>query len=179
MAGMFAYIAGSPFVLIDLYGIPSEHYGWYFGVNAFGLIAASQINAAMLRYVPARTLLGRAIWAPPIIGGSLLVLSWTGTISLAWFAIGFFAFLTSIGWIIPNAAASALAHQTKTAGSAAAMISAIQFSLATVVGALIGLLHDGTGTPLALMMACAGCGSWIAHRLLIVGGESSRLPQPT
>ena len=44
-SGLLAYIAGSPFVLIDLYGIAPQHYGWFFGANAFGLIAASQINA--------------------------------------------------------------------------------------------------------------------------------------
>ncbi|MFA5678652.1 MAG: multidrug effflux MFS transporter, partial [Pseudomonas sp.] len=30
MAGMFAYIAGSPFIFIELYGVPAEHYGWLF-----------------------------------------------------------------------------------------------------------------------------------------------------
>jgi len=30
MAGMFAYIAGSPFVLIDLYGIEPRHFGLFF-----------------------------------------------------------------------------------------------------------------------------------------------------
>jgi DHA1 family bicyclomycin/chloramphenicol resistance-like MFS transporter len=44
-AGLFAYIAGSPFVLIELYGIPAQYYGLVFGSNAIGLIAASQANA--------------------------------------------------------------------------------------------------------------------------------------
>jgi DHA1 family bicyclomycin/chloramphenicol resistance-like MFS transporter len=34
MSGMFAYIAGSPFVLIDVFGIDPSHYGLYFAVNA-------------------------------------------------------------------------------------------------------------------------------------------------
>ena len=36
MAVMFAYIAGSPFVFIDLYGVSPSHYGWLFGANALG-----------------------------------------------------------------------------------------------------------------------------------------------
>ena len=49
MAVMFAYIAGSPFVFIELYGVSPSHYGWLFGLNAFGLIAGSQWNARLLR----------------------------------------------------------------------------------------------------------------------------------
>ena len=45
MAGMFAYIAGSPFVFIKLYGVPAEHYGWLFGSNAAGFILVAQLNA--------------------------------------------------------------------------------------------------------------------------------------
>ena len=33
IAGMFAYIAGSPFVFIKLYGVPPEHFGWLFGIG--------------------------------------------------------------------------------------------------------------------------------------------------
>ncbi len=47
-AGMFAYISGSPFVFIELYGVAPTHYGWLFGANALGLVAASQINRRLL-----------------------------------------------------------------------------------------------------------------------------------
>src|SRR5215203_1431190 len=48
-AGMFAYITGSPFVFIELFGIPAERYGWVFGSNAIGMIAVSQINGRLVR----------------------------------------------------------------------------------------------------------------------------------
>src|SRR5690606_11716182 len=40
---MFAYIVGSPFALIELHGIPAAQFGWFFGINAIGLVAASQL----------------------------------------------------------------------------------------------------------------------------------------
>ena len=40
-AGMFAYISGSPFVFIDLFGVPAQAYGWLFGMNAAGIIGAA------------------------------------------------------------------------------------------------------------------------------------------
>ena len=172
MSGMFAYIAGSPFVLIDLYGIPPQHYGWFFGANAFGLIASSQLNAWFLKKYPATTLLRRALWVPPIVGLSLAALALSGLISLPWFVFGFFCFVSSIGWITPNATASALATHGQMAGTAAALSSALQFSFATLAGALVGTFHNGTGQPLAVVMALCGCGAWLCHRVLVPHHEA-------
>lgn len=167
MAGMFAYIAGSPFVLIELYGVPPEHYGWFFGLNAIGLIGSSQLNARLLKKAPATAILRRAIFAPPLAGLAMAALAASGMISLPWFAAGFFIFVASIGWIGPNAMASALATHGQIAGSAAALSSALQYVLATLVGAALAFFHNGGGGPLAGMMAVCGCAAWMAHHVLI------------
>jgi DHA1 family bicyclomycin/chloramphenicol resistance-like MFS transporter len=172
MSGMFAYIAGSPFVLIELYDIPPQNYGWFFGANAFGLIASSQINARLLKKLPATTLLRRALWVPAVAGITLAGLAFSGLISLPWFVFGFFCFVSSLGCIIPNAMASALATHGQQAGTAAALASALQFFFATLAGALVGLLHDGTGRPLAAIMALCGVGAWLCHRLLVTHHET-------
>jgi DHA1 family bicyclomycin/chloramphenicol resistance-like MFS transporter len=44
MGGMFAYIAGSPFVFISIYGVSPEHYGLFFGAGAAGFILMSQFG---------------------------------------------------------------------------------------------------------------------------------------
>lgn len=167
MAGMFAYIAGSPFVLIDLYGVAPRHYGWFFGINALGLIASSQLNMRTLASIPASTILRHALWAPPVIGLLLAALAFSRFISLPWFLAAFFCFVASIGWILPNARASTLATHGQIAGAAAALGSAIQFFLATLAGALVSIFHNGTGQPLAVVMALCGCGAWLSHRLLV------------
>ncbi|MFT3767677.1 MAG: multidrug effflux MFS transporter [Minicystis sp.] len=62
-AGMFAYISGSPFVLIELFHVSPQRYGWIFGANAFGLIAGSQINHRLLaRRSPGRSFRDRRWW---------------------------------------------------------------------------------------------------------------------
>ena len=171
MSGMFAYIAGSPFVLIDLYHIPAEKFGLFFGVNAFGLIAASQMNARLLKKYTATTILRTALWIPSGTGLCLAFLALNNWISLPIFLIGFFCFVSSIGFIIPNAMPSALATHGQQAGTAAALASALQFFFATVAGALVGLFNDGTGRPLAIMMAFCGFGAWVCHRYLVIHHE--------
>ncbi|HAJ36966.1 MAG TPA: Bcr/CflA family drug resistance efflux transporter, partial [Chloroflexi bacterium] len=56
-AAMFAYISGSPFVFIELNGVPPAQFGLFFGANAFGLIAASQLNRWLLTYYTSTQLL--------------------------------------------------------------------------------------------------------------------------
>src|SRR5690606_30591716 len=52
-AGMFAYIAGSPRVFIDIYQVDPRYFGLLFGANAAALIVASQVSARMLnRHAP-------------------------------------------------------------------------------------------------------------------------------
>ena len=75
MAGMFAYIAGSPFVFIQLYGVPAEHYGWLFGSNAAGFILVAQVNARLLAKRGPAFLLSRMVWLYLAAGLTLLGIS--------------------------------------------------------------------------------------------------------
>src|SRR6202034_2935371 len=48
---LFAFIAGSPFVYIEYFGVPPQYYGFLFGVNMIGMIAMSYLNSRIvLRY---------------------------------------------------------------------------------------------------------------------------------
>jgi len=163
-AGMFAYIAGSPFVLIQLHAIPAEHFGWFFGLNALGFVLLSQANARLLKGTPLTVLLHRAVWAPAAAGLTLAVLGLAGWLPLPVLLAGFFVYVASLGFIGPNAMAATLATHGQRAGTASALMGALQFTLATLAGALVGLAHDGTAQPLLLIMAACGVGAWLAHR---------------
>lgn len=166
-AGMFAYIAGSPFVFIEYYHISPQHYGWIFGLNAAGLILFSQINAWRLKKHDATVLLSRALWLPGGIGLALLGLSLAGHITLPLLLAGIFCFVASIGYIGPNSSAATLATHGQQAGTASALMGSLQFGLATLAGGLVNVLHDGTTFPMATVMAGCGIGAWLAHYLLI------------
>ena len=156
MAGMFAYIAGSPFVFIKLYGVPAEHYGWLFGSNAAGFILVAQINARLLANRGPAFLLARTIWIYLAAGVVLLAVSALHTQQLWPLLIPLFVCIASLGCIIPNASACAMSGQGARAGSASAMLGCLQFSVAAGAASLVGVLHNGTAMPMAMVITLCG-----------------------
>lgn len=167
-AGMFAYISGSPFVLIELHGVSAERYGWYFGANAFGLIAASQLNLRLLKVHRPSRVLASALAVTVGAGLWLALHGLTGLGGLLGLTVGLFAFVGSLGLIFPNAVALAMEEQGARAGLASAALGSTQFLIATVASVAVGLFNDGTARPMTVTMAlCAvaalaalASGSW-------------------
>ncbi|BBK40824.1 Bcr/CflA family drug resistance efflux transporter [Allostella vacuolata] len=167
MAGMFAYIAGSPFVFIDLHGIRSQDYGWLFGLNALGFVLAAQVNGRLL---PAGSH-ERALRLAMLVQGAaaiVLVLSvatgWGGFLGIF---LPIFVYVATLGFIMPNAAALAMAPHGRNAGVASALLGTLQFGLAAIASAMIGLLHDGTALPMAGTVAACGLAGLALNRLLV------------
>jgi len=156
IAGMFAYIAGSPFVFIKLYGVPAEHYGWLFGTNAAGFILVAQVNARLLAKRGPAFLLVRAVWMYLAAGLLLLGVAALRPSQLWPLLVPLFVCIASLGCIIPNASACAMSGQGARAGSASALMGCLQFSVAAGAAALVGLLHDGSAVPMTLVISLCG-----------------------
>ena len=161
-ASMFAYIAGSPFVFIELNGVSPERYGLLFGLNAFGLIMAAQVNRWLLTRVPGNRILTVALSGTALAGLLLVAVTATGFGGFPLMLVVLFFCITGTGFVRPNATAGAMAPFGKRAGSASAFMGSIQFALGAGAGALLGLLHDGSAVPMAIAVALASSGALIA-----------------
>jgi DHA1 family bicyclomycin/chloramphenicol resistance-like MFS transporter len=167
-AGMFAYISGSPFVFIDLYGVPAEHYGWLFGINAVGIIGGAQVNRHLLgRFDPDR-LLARANIANASCGVLLLLMAWTHALGLPGLLVPLFLYIAALGFTFPNASAGAMAPFPERAGSASALLGGLQFGVAALASVAVSALHDGTAMPMAGVIAACGLLAFAAHRTLVL-----------
>lgn len=171
MAGMFAYIAGSPFVFIELYGVPAEHYGWLFGSNAAGFVIMAQVNARLVRSGGPALWLRRMVLVYVASGLCLLLLALWQPTQLWPLLIPLFICVASLGCVLPNATACAMAGQGRHAGSASGLLGSMQFSVAAGASALVALLHDGSAVPMALVIALCGaaaCGfAWWSKRFVV------------
>jgi DHA1 family bicyclomycin/chloramphenicol resistance-like MFS transporter len=167
-AAMFAYIAGSPFVLQGIYGVSPQEYSLIFGGNALGIVAVGQVSGRLVGRVPPRRLL--TIGLGLALTGSLLlcaaVLSGAG---LAGILAAFFLLVSSIGLIGPNSTALALADHPRTAGSASALLGTLQFVIGALVAPLVGLAGASTALPLAVIIALCTSGALLAFFRLTQG----------
>lgn len=172
-AGMFAYIAGSPFVFIELYGIPKEHYGWIFGMNALGLMAASQINRRLLKRFDSDMILRWSVRVAAVAAAIVFIAPQFGAHALM-LLLPIFIFLATLNFVGPNALTGALSSQGHRAGTASALYGCMQWSLASASSFMVSHFHNGTATPMTGTILGCGLISLIAYQLLkpVVGDRN-------
>ncbi len=168
-AGLYAYIAGSPHVFMEIYGVSGKQYGWIFATIAMGLITSSQINTLLLRNFTSEQIIRVALLCQSVTG----ILLFLGTL---YHLLGLFStilliliFLSCQGFTFPNSSALSMAPFTKNAGSASALMGAIQLGIGAFTSALVSFIHNGTALPMTGVMACCALSSFI---VLLLGRKA-------
>lgn len=150
---LFAFIAGSPFVYIEHFGVSPQYYGFLFGVNIVGMMIGSFVNARIVIRRGSDRLL-RAGLVFGVFGAVLLAATGiSGIGGIAGVAIPSFIVLSMLSMISANANSGALALFPHRAGSASALSGGLQFGSGALSGALVGWLADGTPAPMCAVMA--------------------------
>jgi DHA1 family bicyclomycin/chloramphenicol resistance-like MFS transporter len=142
MAGLFAYVSGSSFVYQDEFGLDEQQFGLLFGAGAVFLIAATQLNPVLLRWFSTAKILVAGTIAGALSGAALLLLALTDTGGLFGVAVPLWAVLFAVGLALPNAPALALSRHGEKAGTAAALLGAVQFGVGAAVSPLVGVLGN-------------------------------------
>lgn len=166
-SGLFAFLSGSSFVLIDFLHVPPEKFGLYFSGIVVGYVAGN-LSAIRLgsRLVPDQILVRGLIIA--VAAGALMVGLALAEVFNVWAVILPQAlFMVGIGMVMPQTMAGAMANFPRMAGSASALFGFAQMAIAASAGMLVGYLHDGTSLVMASIIAiCAICS--LASYLLLV-----------
>ena len=142
MAGLFSYVSGSAFVYQGEYGLDQQQFGFLFGAGAFWLIAATQLNPLVLRRFEPHQVLVAGTVVGAVAGGALVALAGTGTGGLPAVVASLWTMLFACGFALPNAPALALSRHGDAAGTAAALLGAIQFGVGALVSPVVGLLGN-------------------------------------
>ena len=172
-ACLFAYIAASPDLIIGTYGVDAQHFGWIFGLNAVGLIAASQINRRLLLHWAPDQVLGAAVLAAFGFGVILLVTAATGLGGMPGVLVPLFFVVSTFGFMFANSAAGALSLDPHRAGSISGLMGTLGFVVGAASSAAAGLIHDGTAVPMAAVMATALGLSALSLFLLALRGRAA------
>jgi DHA1 family bicyclomycin/chloramphenicol resistance-like MFS transporter len=167
LGGMFAYIAGSPFVFIDLFHVSATHFGFFFAVNALGLVFAAQLNVRLVRRFESDGVIRTVLLIQVLDGIALLAGTWTGWLGLYGTALFTFIYVASVGCLFPNTTAMAMASHPEKAGSASALIGTLQFSLAAIAASTVGGLNNGTALPMAATIAVCAVAAVLFYQSLV------------
>ncbi|PSK90988.1 DHA1 family bicyclomycin/chloramphenicol resistance-like MFS transporter [Haloactinopolyspora alba] len=152
MAALFAYIAGSSFVFQDVYGLSEQAYGVLFGLNSVGLITATQLNARLVRRVAPKWVVSGALVTAATAAGAMLVFASSGLFGIAGIAVPLFVLLTTVGFTMPNTPVLALAEHGESAGTAAALLGAMNFAVGAFSAPMVGAFGSGSAVPMAGVM---------------------------
>jgi DHA1 family bicyclomycin/chloramphenicol resistance-like MFS transporter len=167
LGAIFAYVAGSPILFMNIYHVTAQTYGIIFAGLAVGFIGASQVNIVLSRRFGSNRVFRTAILCQAFAGLIFLAGAlghWYGFTATL---ITLFIFLSCTGLTYPHAAAIALApFHSKQAGSASALLGFLQLGVGALTSAAIGSFDSTKSLPVIAVMAGT---AWLGLIALFLG----------
>lgn len=154
MTAMFAYIAGSPFVLQKMYGVTELQFSLFFALNGVGIILAAQVAGYLSSSMAESKILQLSLYVA-FIGALLLSYTvWTEG-SLALLALSLFLIISCVGSVSTTGFSIAMNLQERDVGSASAFLGLLPHIGGAIVSPLVGIMGEMSAIPMAIiMLAC-------------------------
>lgn len=153
MAVIMSYVVGSPFVLQDDYGLSAGQFAGVFALNGVALVLSAQVNASLVRKVAPIRILRLSMLVQLALAVALLVVVLTGAGGIVGLIVALWFVLAMQGFIPANASVLALGGYGHMAGTAAALIGAMQAGVAGVVSPLVGVFGGHALAMVGVMIA--------------------------
>lgn len=165
-SGLFTYVAASPIIFMDIYKVDPKMYGWIFAFMSLSFILSSQLNSILLKWYRSEQLIYGALLTQSVIAVVFLVLAINNMLGL-YETIGMlFLFLACLGISNPNTAGLTLAPFSNNAGSASALMGAIQLGLGALASFAVGVFVTASIYPMVVIMATS---TIVALIVLLIG----------
>lgn len=149
----YAFITGSPFVYISYYHVEPQHYGWLFALNIVGVMVMSVVNRRLVQRHSLEQLLKYATMLAALAAVALAVLVKLESGGVEAIIITVFLFFSMNGIIAATSTAAALDAVPSIAGSASALIGALQYGSGIISSLLLAAFSDGTPWTMAWIIA--------------------------
>ncbi|NQV20198.1 MAG: MFS transporter [Rhodospirillales bacterium] len=165
--GLFAFISGSSFVLIGVFGVSEQNFGFYFGAPVIGYMIGTQIGGRMTRNYGITTILSVGTACLALAGALIAALAIIRVDHPIAVVAPMAFYMIAVGLVLPQTLAGALTPFPDRAGTASSLLGFIQMSLGAVVGALVAHLHDGTQVPMAAAIGVMGGLSFLMFQFVV------------
>jgi DHA1 family bicyclomycin/chloramphenicol resistance-like MFS transporter len=150
MSAMFAYISGSSFIFMHIYGAGARTYGLIFAANAFGMMFSASLNRKLLRHFEPHQILTGAFAAALCVVVGLIFAS--GSANMWVFFVFLWLSIAAMPLVFANSIAIALEAGRERAGSASALIGVFQFLFASVSSMAVSFFDNGTAHVMPCVM---------------------------
>jgi len=151
-SGLFTYVAASPIIFMDIYHVDAKTYGWIFAFMSVSFIGSSQLNSVLLKRFSSEQMIFAALILQSVISIVFLLLSLNNLLGLYETITMLFLFLGCLGISNPNTAGLTMAPFAKNAGSASALMGAIQLGLGALASFAVGVFVKDSVAPMVLIM---------------------------
>ncbi|WP_290704869.1 multidrug effflux MFS transporter [Amphritea sp.] len=166
-SGLFAFLSGAPFVIIDYFGFPAEHSGIFYAIASCGFLTGTIIAQRIGSRVGINGVIKRGALFAVISGITMLVPALFNFHNLWLTALTQVVYMVGVGMIMPQAMAGALIPFPKITGTASSLLGFTQSVIAATTGMLVGHYHSGTPTTMAVTIALMGALSLLSFLLLV------------
>ena len=151
LAGIFTYVSSATFVFQEGFGLSTGQFAAIFASGAVAITAGTQINGALIGRVRPEQILLVGVGVSVVTASALLTVSMLGLGVLPIAALLVLTLLTA-GILLPAVPVIALAHNAHRAGSAAALLGAIQFAVGAFIAPISGLFDASSPVPMAAVI---------------------------
>lgn len=162
-SGLYAYLAGSSYVLQEICGLTQKEYGLAFAFVASALILSTQLNRLVLKRWSMQSICMIANICQVGVGMLMVATLWLNMVNLQSILGLAFCYLFCQGFIFPNASAMAMFPFKTNAGSASALLGFLQMGLGAISSAAVSLLHNQSAQPMLYVMCIAAALSLAFH----------------
>ena len=174
-SGLFTYVAASPILFMDIFKVDGKTYGWIFAFMSLSFISASQLNSLLLRRFKSEQMIFGALISQSVIVILFLILSMNNFLGLYGTIVMLFLFLSCLGISNPNTAGLTLAPFARNAGSASALMGAIQLGLGAFVSFTVGVFVHNSIVSMVVIMTIT---TLLALVILIFGRRTIKKAIP-
>lgn len=166
MSSMFAYIAGSPFVLQNLYGVTPQQFSMLFALNGIGIIIAAQTTGRLSATISEGKLLFSGMILS-FVGSCLLLIVIFKGFSLFAMATALLLVVSSVGIVSTTAFSLGMQAQGKSAGSASAFLGLLPFIGGAIVSPLVGIAGERSAVPMGIIIFICSTSALLVYLLLV------------
>ncbi|WP_119269924.1 multidrug effflux MFS transporter [Taklimakanibacter deserti] len=176
IASFFVYLANSPFVLIEHFGLSPTLFSVFFSINAVSFFTVAQFTGKLADRFGLRRVVRIAVVGFFAAIAVLFALTASGVDRLDVLALCLFVAYGFLGLVIPTTAVLAMEDHGEIAGTASALMGTLHFVTGALAVAAIGLIADGTVLPMVTGIGACALITFILAQVTLRQRQASEVP---